>query len=87
MRRFLRVITHCYQSTWLQELHEFGKNLFAGLALPGIVGPVTEGVFRFMRMQRKSIPQENSCIHTTEHSPDDLCGAFRDKLSFCWSLQ
>ena len=87
MRRSFRVITHCYQFAWPQELHEFGKNLFADLTLPGVVTPVAEGFFRFMRMQRKDIPQENGCIHTTEHSPDDRCGSFRDKLSFCWSLQ
>ena len=58
-RRFRRVVADGNQSARLQEQDEFGKKLLADSALASVVGPVAEGVSRFVRVQGEDIPQKN----------------------------
>ena len=57
--RIRRVVADGNQPARLQEQDEFGKKLLADSALASVVGPVAEGVSRFVRVQGEDIPQEN----------------------------
>ena len=58
-RRICRVVADGNQTARLQKQDELGEKLLADSTLASVVGPIAEGIARFVRMQGKHIPQEN----------------------------
>src|SRR6056297_1622712 len=62
----------------LQQLNDRVEELPAGVALSCGMAPVRHWVIRFVRMQRKDVPEEYRFADAREHPPNHFGGTFTD---------